>query len=64
LGNQNRGEAPDPNKHFLVQTQEESESGQVGVFVAPGSLREVETEIHVFLVNSNTGQNPAGGSNE
>ncbi len=64
LGVQKRGEPRNPNKHFLIQSQEESQGDQAGVFVAPGSLREVETEIHVFLVNSNTGQNLVGGNNE
>ena len=64
LGVQKRGEPRNPNKRFLLQSQEESQGDQAGVFVAPGSLREVETEIHVFLVNSNTGQNLVGGINE
>ena len=64
LGVQKRDEPRDPNKRFLVQSQEDSESGQAGVFIAPGSLREVETEIHVFLVKSTAPQNLAGGSNE
>ena len=53
------GKPPDPNKGFLVESQEDAEGGRGGVFVAPSSLREVESEIHVYLLNSAT--NPAQG---
>jgi hypothetical protein len=53
-----RDAAPDPNKGFLLESQEDRDTrvdGQGGVFVAPGSLREVETEVPVFLLRSTTG---------
>lgn len=37
------------NKRWLIDQQEDIE--RQGVFVAPGSLREVETEVHLYLLD-------------
>jgi len=50
MGVPKKGEPPDPNKAFLLESQED-EGGLEGTFHAPGSLREVEGEIHVYLAN-------------
>jgi len=39
----------DPDKRYLVDSQENRTRG--GVFLAPGSLREVEQEVHVYLLD-------------
>lgn len=38
------------DKRYLLDSQEDRK--REGVFVAPGSLREVENEVHVYLLNS------------
>jgi hypothetical protein len=38
-----------PDKRYLLDSQENRVRG--GVFVAPGSLREVENEVHVYLLD-------------
>lgn len=53
MGVVRKGQAPDPQKGFLVQSQEEFDGIRQGVFIAPGSLREVESEIHVYLIGGN-----------
>lgn len=50
MGVRKKDEPPDPTKAFLVQSQED-EGGPGGTFHAPGSLREVEGEIHVYLTD-------------
>jgi hypothetical protein len=42
------GPKPDPQDHWLIDPQEELV--RKGPFVAPGSLREVEAEVHVHLL--------------
>lgn len=39
-----------PDKRYLLDSQEDR--AQEGVFKAPGSLREVENEIHVYLLDT------------
>jgi len=62
MGVTRRGQQPDPNKGFLVESQEDANGVRDGVFVAPGSLREVESEIHVYLLDSGT--NPVQGKDQ
>jgi hypothetical protein len=38
-----------PDKRYLLDSQEDRV--QEGVFEAPGSLREVESEVHVYLLD-------------
>lgn len=68
MGVVKKNEQPDPNKGFLLESQEDRDrrvGGVGGVFVAPGSLREVETEIPVFLITKNAVANAVSdGSNE
>jgi hypothetical protein len=42
------GMKPDPDDRWVIDQQEERDRG--GIFVAPGSLREVENEVHVHLL--------------
>jgi hypothetical protein len=66
LGVVKKDALPDPGKGFLLESQEDRDTrvdGQGGVFVAPGSLREVETEIPVFLVRSSTSAAPVVDGN-
>ena len=39
-----------PDKRYLLGSQEDRV--QEGVFEAPGSLREVESEVHVYLLDA------------
>ena len=49
-----RGHATvDSHSRWLIDRQEENE--RRGAFVAPGSLREIESEVHVYLLRSNGG---------
>lgn len=51
LGPMRAGAPRDPNKRYLIDRQEDSENRDPNTpFVAPGSLREVESEVHVFLI--------------
>lgn len=67
LGVRKKGAPPNPKKSFLITKQEEEDLESdlpVGPFVAPSSLREVETEIHIYLADTtlaavNTGQSDA-----
>ena len=51
LGIQKKGDPP-PDRRYLLGEQEAIK--HEGVFTAPGSLREVENEIHVFLADVTT----------
>jgi hypothetical protein len=65
LGVVKKNQQPDPNKGFLLESQEDRDKradGVGGVFVAPGSLREVETEIPVFLVRKGSAATNAAGT--
>lgn len=46
-----------PDKRYLLDSQEDRR--REGVFVAPGSLREVENEVHVYLLNNEVTANGA-----
>ena len=52
-----RGLGPnrEPDDRWLIDPQEESIAERLGAFVAPNSLREVETEVHVYLPGDNAG---------
>lgn len=50
MGPIKRDQPPPADKRFLVQSQED-DAEPSGTFNAPGSLREVEGEIHVYLEN-------------
>lgn len=53
LGVRKKGVPPNPKKRFLITKQEDIESDlALGPFVAPSSLREVESEVHVYLVDT------------
>ena len=47
-----------PAKRYLLDSQEDR--SRDGIFIAPGSLREVESEVHVYLLD--TELSPAGGA--
>jgi hypothetical protein len=51
LGIQKKGQPP-PDRRYLLGEQEAIE--HEGVFTAPGSLREVESEVHVYLADVST----------
>jgi hypothetical protein len=53
LGIQKKGQPP-PDRRYLLGEQEVIE--HEGVFTAPGSLREVESEVHVFLADVSTAE--------
>ena len=48
VGVRKKGEPPDPTKAFLLGSQEDGVRPD-SPLEAPGSLREVEGEIHVYL---------------
>lgn len=58
MGIPKKGDPPDPTKAFLLGSQED-EGELEGVFEAPGSLREVEGELHVYLAD--VGPEASGG---
>lgn len=66
LGVRKKGAPPDPKKSFLITKQEDEnlESAVMpGPFIAPSSLREVETEIHVYLADATSVAVDAGQAN-
>jgi hypothetical protein len=58
MGIPKKGDPPDPTKAFLLGSQED-EGELEGVLEAPGSLREVEGELHVYLAD--VGPEASGG---
>jgi hypothetical protein len=57
-----KGKERNPDKRYLLDSQEERVRD--GVFVAPGSLREVESEIHVYLLNNDVSQTGPSHDND
>jgi hypothetical protein len=65
LGVQKKGQPPNPNKRYLITKQEEAEDAvSAAPFTAPSSLREVEAEIHVYLVNQRRADSEDEQTNE
>jgi hypothetical protein len=65
LGVRKKGQLPDPNKRYLINKQEElGDSVSAAPFVAPSSLREVEAEIHVYLLNQHLPESLEEGISE
>ncbi|WP_428116982.1 DISARM system helicase DrmA [Candidatus Poriferisodalis sp.] len=48
-----RGGSPAPDSRWLIDQQEDGDG--LGAFVAPGSLREIESEVHIHLLDRNDG---------
>lgn len=51
-----------PDKRYLLDSQENRVRG--GVFVAPGSLRDVENEVHVYLLDHELATADAGDDDD
>ena len=49
------GQNAEQDDRWLIDPQEEPITGRWGAFVAPNSLREVETELHVYLPGDRAG---------